>query len=104
MTLLSGEVARLKVVVPLSSSVPSRPPSSDGRITAVQARMARAALGISQGDVAKFTGCAIKTVYLFEQNAALVSRKNANVFRAYYESLGIRFIDDATAHIVAASR
>jgi hypothetical protein len=41
---------------------------------------------------------------MFEQNTELVSRKNANVIRNYYESLGIKFIDDAYFHSVAASR
>jgi DNA-binding XRE family transcriptional regulator len=102
--ILPGETACLKVAMPLSSSTPLRPFISAGRITATQARMARAALGISQGEVAKSIGCAIKTVCMFEQNTELVSRKNSNVIRAYYESLGIRFIDDSYFHTVAISR
>lgn len=85
--------------MPLSSS-PQRFPTQIGRITSVQARMARVAIGRTQGEVAVATGCAIKTIVAFELNPERVSRKNANVIRSYYEGLGIRFIADVYHHIV----
>lgn len=66
--------------------------------------MARAALGRSQGDVARATGCAISTVYKLENRADAVSRKNAGVIRRHYEDLGIEFRGDAYYHIVAAPK
>lgn len=95
----SGGDAGLRELQPLSSP-PLRRPAQIGRITAVQARMARAALGRTQGDVATATGCAIKTIVHFEGNSESASRKNANVIRAYYESLGVKFDGDAYNHIV----
>ena len=61
--------------LPLSSS-PSRP-TQIGRITAAQARMARAATGKTQGYVAQKVGCALGTVCMCEQNPESISFRNA---------------------------
>lgn len=66
--------------------------------------MARVALGRTQGEVANATGCGIGTVVAIEKTPELVSRKNARVIRAYYESLGVRFVGDAYHHTVAVPK
>lgn len=78
---------------------PSRP-TQIGRITTTQARMARAALGKTQGEVAAGTGCSMRQIGIFEHNTGNVSKKNADVIRRYYEDLGITFIADAYGHTV----
>lgn len=88
------------VVMPFSSSPPRPALPLVGRITSAQARMARTALGKTQGEVAASVGVALRTLFAFEQNAGDVSKKNANVIRSYYESLGIRFDADAYFHVV----
>ena len=85
---------------PLSSSSPHRP-AQVGRITPAQARMSRAAIDRNQGDVARATGCAISTVYLFERTADEVSKKNAGVIRHYYEEMDVQLWADTYHHIVA---
>ena len=87
--------------LPLSSA-PSRP-TQIGRITAVQARMARAALGRSLSDVAAATGCALTTISRIE-NDGVVSRKNASAIRRFYEDRGIQFVSDAYYQAVRALR
>ena len=96
-----SDATGLNVATPLSSSL-SRP-AIIGRITATQARMARAALGISLADVAEATGCALITISRVE-NDGVVSRKNANVIRRYYEEHGIQFSADAYYHAVRAPK
>lgn len=78
-------------------------PTQIGRITAVQARMARAAIGRSLADVAAATGCALKTISRIE-NDGVVSRKNASVIRRFYEERGIQFAADAYYHAVRAPK
>lgn len=88
--------------LPLSSS-PSRP-TQLGRITTIQARMARAALRKTQSEVAAGTGCHISTIFIFERNTGDVSRKNAGVIRRYYEDMGVAFIADAYSHVVKVAK
>jgi len=88
---------------PLSSS-PRHRPTQIGRITSVQARMARAAIDRNQTQVARATGCAIGTVHLFERTADEVSKKNAGVIRRHYEEMGVQFWADAYFHIVAVPK
>lgn len=102
MTHQSGSAGLNAASPPLSSG--PRFPAQIGRISAIQARMARAALGRSQGDVAMATGCAISTVYLLETRADAVSKKNAGVIRRYYEDLGVSFIADAYGHVVRLAK
>ena len=102
MTDLSGGVEGTRGS-PLSSSYRHRP-SQIGRITPAQARMARAAIGRNQGEVARATGCAISTVHLMEHTADEVSRKNAGVIRRHYEEMGVQFWADAYFHIVAVPK
>lgn len=102
MTHQSGS-AGLNAASPSLSSSP-RFPAKLGRITAIQARMARAALGRTQGEVATGTGCSILTIVEFEKNSESASRKNANVIRRYYEDLGIFFIADAYGHVVKVAK
>ncbi len=102
MTHQSGRAGLNAPSAPLSSS--PRFPSQLGRITAIQARMARAALGRTQGEVAAGTGCAINTIVEIERNTESVSRKNSGVIRRYYEDLGVSFIADAYGHIVRMAK
>lgn len=109
MTHQSGSVAGLNatsaaVAASPLSSTPQRFPAHLGRITAIQASMARAALGRTQGEVANGSGCSIKTVLAMESNPETVSRKNANVIRRYYEDLGVFFIADAYGHVVKVAK
>lgn len=98
----SGDAGGLKAV-PLSSSH-SRRPAQIGRITPTQARMARAAIERSQGDVSIATGCAISTIFQSEHYADKISRKNAGVIRRHYEELGVQFWADAYFNIVAVPK
>jgi hypothetical protein len=88
---------------PLSSS-PQHRPAQIGRITQIQARMARAALRKTQSEVAAGTGCHLSTIFIFERNTGDVSRKNAGVIRKYYEDLGVSFIADAYSHVVKVAK
>lgn len=88
------------VVMSFSSSPPRPALPLVGRITSAQARMARAALGKTQGEVAASVGCALRTLLAFERNTGDVSKKTANAIRSHYESLGIRFGADAYFHVV----
>lgn len=87
--------------LPLSSA-PSRP-TQIGRITAVQARMARAAIKKTLAEVAEATGCTKMTLSRFENGGAL-SGKTTSSIRSFYESHGIQFAADAYYHAVRAPR
>lgn len=87
--------------LPLSSS-PSRP-TQIGRITAVQARMARAALGLSMAKLSSAIGCTKMTISRFENGGAL-SGKTTSSIRSFYESHGVQFVADAYYHAVRAPK
>jgi len=87
--------------LPLSSS-PSRP-AKIIRITGVQARMARAALGLSLAKVASAIGCTKMTLSRFE-NGWELSGKVLNAVRNFYESHGVQFSADAYYHAVRAPK
>ena len=87
--------------LPLSSS-PSRP-TQIGRITAVQARMARAAIKKTLAEVAEATGCTKMTLSRFENGGAL-SGKTTSSIRSFYESHGVQFVADAYYHAVRAPK
>lgn len=74
------------------------------RITPTQARMARAAIKMNKEEIAKATGCAIRTIFHSEHDADKISRKNAGVIRSHYEGLGVQFWADAYFHVVAVPK
>ena len=96
-----SDAAGLNVATPLSSS-PSRP-TQIGRITAVQARMARAALGLPMAKVAAATGCTKMTLSRFENGGALSGKTNSSI-RNFYESHGVQFSADAYYHAVRSPK
>lgn len=96
-----SDAAGLSASTPLSSS-PSRP-TKIGRITAVQARMARAAIKKTLAEVAEAIGCTKMTLSRFENDGAL-SGKTTSSIRRFYESHGIQFTADAYYHAVRAPR
>jgi transcriptional regulator with XRE-family HTH domain len=63
------------------------------RISAAQARMARAALEWSLDAVAAASGVSRRTVLRLEQGESLQVR-NADAIRRAFETAGIRFIDE----------
>ena len=95
------DAAGLSAQQPLSSS-PSRP-TQIGRITAVQARMARAAIKKTLAEVAEATGCTKMTLSRFENGGAL-SGKTTSSIRGFYESHGVQFVADAYYHVVRSPK
>ncbi len=87
--------------LPLSSS-PSRP-SKIARITGVQARMARAAIGLSMDKVAASIGCTKMTISRFENGGELSGKTNSSI-RNFYESHGVQFSADAYYHGVRSPK
>jgi transcriptional regulator with XRE-family HTH domain len=63
------------------------------KISAAQARMARAALEWSLDDVAAASGVSRRTVLRLEQGESLQTR-NVDAIRRAYEAAGLRFLDE----------
>jgi len=62
-------------------------------ITAVQIRMARAALDWSQADLARASGVPLNTIWRVERKQTRPRRATLDALRAALESAGVRWTD-----------